>query len=113
MTKLVEIMLAANFAAKPTVEALERLDGIDKVSAAERDEAWKEVQAKKKAAAAEEKKKVAEAEANKNKPTHTVTVKKDGFRRCGRAWSGSEDVKLTKDEVKVLDADPMFVVVKL
>ncbi len=50
------------------------------------------------------------------KPTakgYLVTVKKDGFRRLGRAWMGStlvEATDLKAFELAVLEADPMFTV---
>ena len=45
--------------------------------------------------------------------THIVTVKRDGFRRLGRAWSGDTEIvagELTSKDIKILDNDPMFVV---
>lgn len=124
MAELIEILRSANFENKPSVEDVKALDGVEEVTAAERDKAWKTLQAEKKELAAEEKaakKELAEKEEKAEKaavkkaaqPTHTVTVKKDGFRRLGRAWSGSEDVKLVAKELEILEADPMFVVVEL
>lgn len=53
---------------------------------------------------------------NPKKPAATgylVTVKKDGFRRCGRAWMGSTPVKadeLSAADLATLEADSMFTV---
>lgn len=41
-------------------------------------------------------------------PRYRVTVKRDGFRRLGRAWTGSTEVALSDNELAVLEADPMF-----
>lgn len=41
-------------------------------------------------------------------PRYRVTVKRDGFRRLGRAWTGRTEVALSDDELAVLEADPMF-----
>jgi hypothetical protein len=42
--------------------------------------------------------------------THRVTVKRDGFRRCGRAWQGTTELVLSDEEAEILTADSMFVV---
>lgn len=39
---------------------------------------------------------------------YRVTVKRDGFRRLGRVWTGRTEVALSDDELAVLEADPMF-----
>jgi len=42
-----------------------------------------------------------------------VTTKRDGFRRAGRAWSGTTKVlkgELTDEQIAQLKADPMFIV---
>ena len=41
-------------------------------------------------------------------PRYRVTVKRDGFRRLGRAWTGRTEVALSDEELAVLEADPMF-----
>lgn len=44
-------------------------------------------------------------------PAYRVTVKQNGFRRCGRAWSGTTDVtkdELDEDQLAALQADAMF-----
>jgi hypothetical protein len=41
-------------------------------------------------------------------PRYRVTVKRDGFRRLGRAWTGSTEVALSDDELAALEVDPMF-----
>ena len=62
------------------------------------------------------KKAAAKQAANKaaaKKPTHKITVKRNGFRRCGRAWSGETEIiegELKISEIQCLEADPMFVV---
>lgn len=46
----------------------------------------------------------------------SITTKVDGFRRAGRAWEGTTNVgpdELTAKQIKTLENDPMFVVVKL
>lgn len=43
----------------------------------------------------------------------TITAKKDGFRRAGRAWKGTTTVdadKFTKEQIAALKAEPMLVV---
>jgi len=45
--------------------------------------------------------------------TIKVTVKRNGFRRAGRAWSGETIIKqdeLTEAQIEALETDPMFVV---
>ena len=62
------------------------------------------------------KKKAAAKPAAEKKPTHKITVKRDGFRRCGREWIGETEIfagELKPKEIKTLEADPMFVVVAL
>ena len=42
---------------------------------------------------------------------YRVTVKRNGFRRAGRAWSGTTEIgadELTKAQLAALQADPMF-----
>lgn len=119
---------------KPNVDDLKQIEGLEEVTSKTRDEAWATYQAELLATKTESDKKESTpttdttkeavtaktdiAKPSKSKvvsdePTHTVTVKKDGFRRCGRAWSGRQDVKLSDQELKILEADPMFVVVEL
>lgn len=131
MDKLLDVIRTKAYDKRPTVDVLAKDAELEKVTSTERDAAWAAYELEQKAHAEadglkndttattqttpnnepkkEEKVKTVES----NEPTHTVTVKKDGFRRCGRAWSGSEDIKLTAEQVKVLEADPMFVVVEL
>lgn len=102
---------------KPTVDELKTIDAFKEVNATLRDEAWKTYQ--------EEQKKEADAAnsetstttttdtTDEDAPTHSVTVKRDGFRRCGRAWQGTEEVKLSAEEVEILSNDADFVVVEL
>ena len=54
--------------------------------------------------------------AEKKVATHSITVKRDGFRRCDRAWNGTTKIfkgDLKPAEIKTLKADPMFVVEEL
>jgi|GEM_PF-6925261 len=125
---------AAAYDTKPSVDELKKIEGLEEVTAKTRDEAWAAYHAELLAAKAESDKKdtttttdttketapakTDTAKPSKSKtvsdePTHTVTVKKDGFRRCGRAWSGRQDVKLSDQELEILAVDPMFVVVDL
>ncbi|HHO59910.1 MAG TPA: hypothetical protein ENJ64_06670 [Thiotrichales bacterium] len=70
----------------------------------------KKASAPKKKAAPGKKKTVAK------KPTHLVAVKRDGFRRCGRAWSGETEIfsgEFKPEQIKTLTDDPMFTVTKL
>jgi len=134
MDKLLEVLLAAKLDKKPTVDELAKLAGVEKVTGAERDEAWDKYQAKlaedkaiadaqakadaDAAAAKDQAKKDADkAPSGKNdKAAYKVTVKRDGFRRCGRAWVGTTELKasdVSAEELKILKADPMFVVVEL
>lgn len=128
---LLELFREKSFEKKPNVAELEAIDGVGNVTAAQRDDAWKAYQAEQAEQEAlrqaqderdevAAKKELTEKDAVKDQgqaqgiaPTHTVTVKKDGFRRLGRAWSGSEDVKLSAKDFEILEADPMFVVVAL
>jgi phenylalanyl-tRNA synthetase alpha subunit len=139
MDKLLQVLLTANLDKKPTVDELAKLAGVEKVTGAERDEAWDKFTAAKKA---EEDKAIAEAQrkadadaaaakaqsdkdaanapkttqAKEDKPAYKVTVKRDGFRRLGRAWVGNTELKaseLSAADLKILNADPMFVVVEL
>jgi len=61
------------------------------------------------------KKKAAAKPAPAGKATgHRITVTRDGFRRLGQAWYGTTLVppgELSADDIAVLEADPMFVVV--
>tara|TARA_R110002050_G_scaffold269917_1_gene412421 strand:- start:42745 stop:43140 length:396 start_codon:yes stop_codon:yes gene_type:complete len=131
MDKLLEVIRAQAYDKRPTVDVLAKDAELEKVSGTERDAAWAAYELEQKALVeadglkndttattkttpdAEPKKQDKPKTVASDKPTHTVTVKKDGFRRCGRAWSGSEETKLTAEQVKVLEADPMFVVVEL
>ena len=139
MDKLLEVLTTAKLDKKPTVDELAKLAGVDKVTAAERDEAWDKYSAAKKA---EEDKAIADAQqkadadaaaakaqaekdaanasktnlAKDDKPAYRVTVKRDGFRRLNRAWTGTTELKkseLSAGDVATLKADPMFVVVEL
>lgn len=136
MDKLLEVLREKKYDKKPNVDTLKAIDGLGDVNATQRDEAWAVYQKELEEAAASN----AEPESNSvpsdesdsekdtttttatteqdevvapAKATHRVTVKRDGFRRLGRAWMGSTEVKLTEDEVDILEADPMFVVVEL
>lgn len=139
MENLLQLLREKAFDKKPTVEELKKFDGLDSITAKERDEAWKVIQDEKQA----QSKTNSEADDNggggdsdKNSTTTTttttdsdpdskpstkqnaspryrVTVMRDGFRRLGRAWSGSDDVELSEEEVAILEADPMFSVVEL
>lgn len=134
MDNLLKVLREQAFDKKPTVEELKKFDGLDSITAKERDEAWKKYQGEQQA----ESKPDGEggdhdngADADKNQTTTTttttdseakanskaekndtpryrVTVKRDGFRRLGRAWTGSSEVALSDDEFAVLGADPMF-----
>ena len=61
------------------------------------------------------KKKTAAKQAPAGKaPGYRITVKRDGFRRLGVAWAGTTEVlpgELSKDDIAILEADPMFEVV--
>lgn len=136
MDKLLEVLREKKYDKKPNVDTLKAIDGLGDVNATQRDEAWAVYQKELDEAAASN----AEPESNSvpsdesdsekdtttttstteqhkveepAKVTHRVTVKRDGFRRLGRAWMGSTEVALTDDEHSILDADPMFVVVEL
>lgn len=134
MDKLLEVLLAAKLDKKPTVDELAKLAGVEKVTGAERDEAWDKYQAKlaedktiadaqakadADAAAAKDQAKDDAAKASSaksEKPAYKVTVKRDGFRRLGRAWVGTTELKaseLSAADLNILNADPMFVVVEL
>lgn len=46
-------------------------------------------------------------------PHITVTTKRDGFRRAGRAWHGSVTVdtaELSKEQLAALEGEPMLIV---
>ena len=61
----------------------------------------------------EQKKTQTNAGNKKQEPMLRVTAKRDGFRRAGRAWSGTTEVpvsELTEDQVAALKAEPMLVV---
>lgn len=143
MDKLLEVLREKKYDKKPNVDTLKAIDGLGDVTAAQRDDAWDKYQKELTENAKDSSSAVQGSDADngdnksstsqpaKNstttttattkqhkveeqaKATHRVTVKRDGFRRLGRAWMGSTEVKLTEDEVNVLEADPMFVVVEL
>lgn len=168
MENLLKVLREQAFDKKPTVEELKKFDGLDSITAKERDEAWKLIQDEKqaqsqvdsgetspgtgtsegsqgddqskviegaqkkddaaaKAAKSDAEKKTTTAtttttvtqDDGKGKggktqaPRYRVTVMRDGFRRLGRAWTGSSEVELTDSEFAVLEADPMFNVVEL
>lgn len=106
---------------KPSVDELKVIKGLESVTAKLRDEAWKtyqdeqasEEKAEDKTPDAKKATTITTDTADTAEPTHRVTVKHDGFRRCNRAWQGSEEVHLTDEEVEVLEADSMFVVTEL
>jgi hypothetical protein len=106
---------------KPTVDEIKAIEGFEEVNATLRDEAWKTYQAEQKkesdAAAAEknqtENDTTSTTATTADQATHRVMVKRDGFRRCGRAWQGIEEVRLTAEELETLEADEMFVVTEL
>lgn len=138
MDKLLELLREQKFDKKPSVDDLKKHAGIE-VSAKERDEAWKTYQNEKQAqskANSEGDDNGDGVDSDKNtttttttttasdtdskpgtkqnaSPRYRVTVMRDGFRRLGRAWSGSDDVELSEEEVAILEADPMFNVVEL
>lgn len=133
MDKLLEVLREKKYDKKPNVDTLKAIEGLGDVNATQRDEAWAVYQKELDEAAAS----YAEPESNsvpsdesdsekdttattstteqhkveeQAKATHRVTVKRDGFRRLGRAWMGSTEVALTQEEVNTLEVDPMFVV---
>ncbi|WP_297813728.1 hypothetical protein [uncultured Methylophaga sp.] len=165
MDKLLAVLREQAFDKKPTVDELKKLDGLDNVTAKERDDAWKKYQEEQQAKskpdgdggntatgtgdtgdadqdddqskviAGAQKKDDAAGEAAKSdaqnqttvtttttdskpdakqkakqddSPRYRVTVKRDGFRRLGRAWTGRTEVALSDEELAVLEADPMF-----
>ena len=102
--KLIEALRQAAPDKKPTVDALATAAGVDKVTAKERDAAW---QAYREEMA---------AEAQSESGGYRITVKRDGFRRAGRAWKGSTDVapgELSEADIAALQSDPMFSVESL
>lgn len=117
MDKLLQVLLTANLDKKPTVDELATLAGIEKVTGAERDEAWDKFTEAKKAQADKDAANAPKTAPTKDdKPAYKVTVKRDGFRRLGRAWVGTTELKkseLSAADLKTLNADPMFVVVEL
>ena len=134
MDKLLDVLREKKYDKKPNVDTLKAIDGLGDVNATQRDEAWtvyqKELEEQAAASNAEpESNSVPSDESDSEKDTttttstteqhkvveqakatHRVTVKRDGFRRLGRAWMGSTEVALTQEEVNTLEADPMFVV---
>lgn len=97
--KLIEALRLAAPDKKPTVDALATAAGVDKVTAKERDAAWKAYQEE------------MAAEAKAESGGYRITVKRDGFRRAGRAWRGTTEIgpdELSEDQLAALEADPMF-----
>lgn len=126
MEALLKVLREKAFDKKPTVDELKTIAGLENVTAKERDAAWKAYQAEQAAEAdAEQNTATATTTTTDNKsateqntgqdesPRYRVSVKRDGFRRCGRAWTGQTDVSLTDAEFSILNADPMFDVVEL
>ncbi|AUZ85853.1 hypothetical protein [Methylophaga nitratireducenticrescens] len=116
LEKLLKLLHEKTFDKKPTVDELKSIEGFAEINSGIRDEAWKTYQTEqKKEADEDESGKAATVVTDKieDQPTHRVTVKRDGFRRCGRAWQGSEEVCLSAEDEKTLEADAMFVVTKL
>lgn len=141
MENLLKLLREKAFDKKPTVEELKKFDGLDSVTAKERDEAWKVIQEEKQAQSktnseGDDNGDGGDGDSDKNtttttttttasdpdaksstkqnaSPRYRVTVMRDGFRRLGRAWSGSDDVDLSEEEVAILEADPMFSVIEL
>ncbi len=121
--QLLEVLREKAYVKKPTVDELKAIEGLEEINGKLRDEAWATYQAELAAAKTESDKndttittdttKQAKSKAVVSDLTHRVTVKKDGFRRCGRAWSGTQEVHLSDDDASVLETDPMFVVVAL
>lgn len=132
MDKLLAVLREKAFDKKPTVDDLKKIEGLENVTGKERDEAWKKYQEEQQAETKPDGEPGDNGDgADKNQTTTTttttdsepdakagakqddspryrVTVKRDGFRRLGRAWTGRTDVALSDDEVAVLQADPMF-----
>ncbi len=132
MDKLLAVLREKAFDKKPTVDDLKKIEGLENVTGKERDEAWKKYQEEQQAETKPEgepggngdgadknqttatttttdSKPDAKPNAKKDdSPRYRVTVKRDGFRRLGRAWTGRTEVALSDDELAVLQADPMF-----
>lgn len=132
MDKLLAVLREQAFDKKPTVDELKKHEGLDNVTAKERDEAWKKYQEEQQAETKPDGEPGDNGDgADKNQTTTTtnttdsepdakqkakqdespryrVTVKRDGFRRLGRAWTGRTEVALSDEDLAVLEADPMF-----
>jgi hypothetical protein len=99
MNELIEALRALAPEKKPTVVELAEAAGVDKISAKDRDAAWKTYQDE------------MQAEAGAESGGYRITVKQDGFRRAGRAWRGATEVapgELSEEQLAALEADPMF-----
>jgi ketosteroid isomerase-like protein len=159
--KILAVLREKAYTKQPSVNDLKVIEGLNKITAAERDEAWTLYQAEQEA----EKKAETDADVIANEvtqsqeattpttsttpetetdtntdviasaakqsneaetveqdtvstetvegPTHRVVVKREGFRRLGRAWTQPEEVCLSDEEFEILNADPMFVVTEL
>ncbi len=49
-------------------------------------------------------------------PMIRVTTRRDGFRRAGRAWFGTTEVRadeITEEQLAAIEAEPMLTVVKV
>ena len=111
MDKLLAVLREKAYDTKPNVDDLKKIEGLEDVNAELRDKAWAAYQVELKAAAdANASDKKSKSDTKTDKPTHRVSVKKDGFRRLGHAWTGSTEVALSAKEAAMLKADPMFVV---